>query len=418
MPRPFRPRFARRAVRRWLTAAVAVVSGGLLAAFWWFERPEPLFDRALASLESRDWEQLLYRQLPLARRTGYEPHHAVLAGALLLEAKQFEPALRELRQASRHPQTQAVALLLTGQVLYAERRFREAEVCLVGALRLDPNLADAHRWLAIAYYDIGLMNEAALQLREVAKLAPNDPRPHRIMAVIHMDLGSSAIAVEDLQESLRRDPWQPDRQEMLLDLAIAQLSLKRFDDAQATLASCEESPEMLAVWANCAYALGDPESAREKAERALKLDPHQRLGILVLGKLAFDARDYRGAVEMLSQAVEAAPTDYQLRYTLVTALRAAGEPERAEKELAQVEELRGVQERIDGLLQRAIAEPYDAEIRYQLGLLAVRLKMERIAESWFKAAVALNPRHRLAQIELAKHRSSSPDAATMLLRGS
>lgn len=416
MSKSSRPGFTRGGARRWWAAAAAVLSGCLLAAFGWFEQPDPQFRRALASLESRDWERLLYGQLPLARHLGYEPHHALLAGALLLEAKQFEPALRELRHASRHPETRARALLFTGQIRYAEHRFRDAEVCFVNALRLDPTLVDAHRWLAIAYYDIGLMNEAAMQLKQVAELAPDDPRPHRIMALIRMDRGSSAIAVEDLQESLRRDPWQADRQEMLLDLAVAQFSLKRFDEAQVTLAGCEESADVLAVRANCAYALGDLKSARDGAERALQQDPHQRLGVLVLGKLAFDARDYRRAVELLSQAVEAAPTDYPLRYTLMTALRGAGEADRAENELAQVEELRDIQERYDDLIQRATSQPYDADTRYQLGLLAARLKMDRVAESWFKAAVALDPRHRRARIELAKHRADSHDVSTMLLR--
>lgn len=397
---------------------VALIVGGLLAAFWWNERPDPQFHRALVALDGRDWERLLYRQLPLARRPGYEAKHALLAGALLLEAKEFEPSLRELRHARKQADLNARALLYTGQALYAQRGFREAELCFVEALRLDSKLTDAHRWLAIVYYDIGLMNETVVHLNEVAQLAPEDPRPHRIMAVIHMDRGVAAHAVEDLEESLRRDPWQPDRQEMLLDLASAQLSLKRFDDARATLTECEESPETLAVRANFAYALGDSESARYKAERALELAPHQRLAVLVLGKLAFGARDYDRAVAMLSQAVEASPTDYQLRYTLVKALRAAGDTDRAEKELAEVEQLRGLQGDFDQLLERAVIEPYNAEIRYKLGLLAVRLRMERMAESWFKAAVVLNPQHRLARLELEKHHSGSPDAAAMLLRGS
>lgn len=418
MSRSSAPHLARRGARSYLAAAAALVAGGLLAAFWWNERPGPQFHRALASLDARDWERLLYRQLPLVRRPGFEAQHALLAGALLLEAKEIEPSLRELRHARKHPAVNARALLYTGQALYAQRGFREAELCFVEALRLDPQLTDAHRWLAIVYYDIGLMNETVVHLNEVAQLAPEDPRPHRIMAVIHLDRGVAAHAVEDLEESLRRDPWQPDRQEMLLDLASAQLSLKRLDDAQATLAECEESPETLAVRANFAYALGDSESARSKAERALELAPHQRLAVLVLGKLAFGARDYDRAVAMLSQAVEAAPTDYQLRYTLVKALRAAGDTDRAEKELAEVEQLRGLQGDFDELLERAVIEPYNAEIRYKLGLLAVRLRMERMAESWFKAAVALNPQHRLARMELEKHHSGAPDAATMLFRGS
>lgn len=402
---------------RWLMLSMALVGSCLLGTFGWREQPAMQFQRALDSLQSHDWERLQYRQLALARRQGYEPHNSLLIAALQIEQRQIEPALRELRYARRHPDTRALAFMVTGEANYARSEFREAELNFKRALFFDPQLADAHRWLAVAYYDIGLMHEAVLHLQQVADLDPADPSPHRIMAVIHMDLGNNAIAVENLQESLRRDAWQPDRQEILIELAQSEISLKRFKDAQQTLSECEESADSLALLANCCYALGDAAQARQLAERSLEAGPRQRLAIMVLGNLAFDQRNYQRAVEMLSRAAEQAPTDYELRYSFVTALRAAGHTDQAEEELQAVEELHRVRQEFDELLQRAIEEPYEADIRYQLGLLADRMKMARVAESWFKAAVSLDPRHRLARNELQK-RGSTGIGPAAIFRGS
>lgn len=109
-----------------------------------------------------------------------------------------------------------------------------------------------------------------------------------------------------------------------------------------------------------------------------------------------------------------APSDYDLQYTLLTALRAAGRSEDAEKQLAAVEKLRELREDFDSLLAQAIAEPYNAEIRYQLGVLADRLDMPRVAQSWLRAAIVLDPNHRLAQSEVKKYGAASLDAAEIL----
>ncbi|HQU43154.1 MAG: hypothetical protein B7Z73_06555 [Planctomycetia bacterium 21-64-5] len=405
---------SRRPARALVVLSIALVGGGSLVGLWWCQRPAEQLRRALATLEARDWERLQYQQFALPRSNEYAAPSSLFAAALKLQRRDFLPALRELGYAAADPKIRPRAWVLSGEALYAQNRFREAELNFKHALELDPDLVEAHRWLAIAYYDIGLMAEALRHLQQVADLDPRDPRPHRIMAVIHLDRGSYAIAVEDFEESLRRDPRQLDRQEILTELAQAQLTLKRFDDAQRTLASCHESPEVLAMRADAFFALGDAAQAKRVAEKALQPGSEQRLALLVLGKLALNERRYDDAIDLLSKGSEAASSDYDVQYTLLTALRAAGRAEDAEKQVRAVEELRGLRERFDGLLEQAVSDPYNAEIRYQMGILADRLDMPRVAQSWLKAAVVLDPHHRLAQSEVKKHGAAVFNAAETL----
>ena len=168
--------------------------------------------------------------------------------------------------------------------------------------------------------------------------------------------------------------------------------------------------------AECAAGQGDRAAAQRWAERSLALDARQRLGLLVLSHLAFDDRDYRAAVDLLSKAVVDAPTDYNLRYSLMLALRAAGDDEGAARESASLEALRQLRDEFDHLQTVVSQEPYNADVRYRLGELADQLGSDKMAESWFKAAVALNPQHRLAREELRKRGSAQLGGAT-LLRG-
>ncbi|HVX12438.1 MAG TPA: tetratricopeptide repeat protein [Pirellulales bacterium] len=402
---------------RFAAVLIGIVATGLLTGLWFYGRPVHHVHAGLATLKSRDWERLQYELLALPHSSEYAKPSSLFSAALKLERREFVSAHRELRFAADDASLRPLAWLLAGEALYAQNRFREAEINFKRALELDPDLIDAHRWLAIAYYDIGLMHEAVVHLRRVAELDPSDARPHRVMAVIHMDLGSNAISVEDFEESFRRNPRQPDRADMLVELAGGQLSLKRYDDALQTLAACEETAEVMSMRADALYSLGDAAQAKRLAQRALAAEPQQRLSLYVLGKIALGDRHYEEAVDFFTRGAKIAPSDYDMQYMLVTALRAAGQTEEAEKRLELAEQLRLVREEFDSLLTRAIDEPYNADIRYQLGILADRLNMPHLAQSWLKAAVVLDPGHGLAQRALKKQGNASPDAA-LLLRGS
>jgi tetratricopeptide (TPR) repeat protein len=410
---------ARRPGRRWFTAAmVALVGASFLAGLWACNRPEQRKRRGLDMLAAHDWTSVQYAELTLPQTPEYRPARYLLAGALALERREFIPALRDLRFAAGDPAIQAWAWLLSGEALYAQRRFREAELNFKHAIELDPDLTDAYRWMAIAYYDVGLLNEALVYLDRVAELDPHDPRPHRLMALIYMERGGEAFAVEDLQEALRRDPNLPEREDALAELALCQIQLNRWEDAQQTLATCSATPEVWAMQAVALYALGEGQEAKRLAQKALDAAGDEvPLALSVLGKLAVDERRYDDAIGLLTRGAEAVPSDYQVQYSLLTALRTAGRSDEAEKQLAAVESLKEATDRFESLLQQAEADPYDAELRYQLGLVAGQLGLPGVMTKWMKAAVILDPNHLPALAELKKHGAAPLDAAKVLSGG-
>lgn len=384
--------------------AVALSSIIALVALCCHESPGQRLKRALHAMDVADWERLQYQHAALKNVRGYESQAGLLAGALRLQAGELDSALDELEFAAVHPDTSVRALVLAGEALYAKDNFHLAERTLRAAVTIDPDCIEAHRWLATAYYDIGLMNEALAHFQRVADLDPSDPRPHRIMGVLRMDHGNPATAADDFEESLRRDPNQVDADQIRLELAQCQERLHRFADAQHTLANCSESAGKLALLASMQHAEGRAEKARRLAEAALELAPEQRLALLVLGKLAFDDLRFGQAVELLSQAAEAAPKDHDIRYTLAIALRAAGRAGDAKRELEAAEDLRRLRERSEDVFRDALANRYNADLRYELGLLAEEVDMFALAESWFHAAVMLAQDHPEARAKLEEYK--------------
>jgi tetratricopeptide (TPR) repeat protein len=401
---PHRPT-ARSPLGRWLRRLpLLIVTGAGLAGLVYADRPEAHFRRGMTALHGRDWERLDYEYWALAGRRGYEARASLFAGALRLQESDFDGALNELAYAKGQPETSVDALVLGGQAMYAQGKLRPAEIVWGQALAIDPDHVDAHRWLAIAYYDIGLMTEALNHFQKVADLEPGDARPHRIMGVVRMDHGNLSAAVSDLEESLRRDPRQPDRQQILLELAQCQERLHRYDDALRTLNECDETAESQALSASIRYAQARPDDAERLAKHALELNSQERLALLVLGKLAIDRRQPKRALLLLDRAAEAAPTDSDVHFSLAVALRASGQVQRAQAEMDMAQNLKGLRERSDKLFQQTIKEPYNAEVRYQLGLLAEQAALGVLAETWFRAAVLLQPDHRPAQAKVEEYR--------------
>lgn len=392
------------------TAALpaVIMTAVAVGAIWYNESPRRRLGRTVEAIAAADWERLHYEYVALKNVRGYESRTSLLAGALALQAGDLDSALDELEFAAGHDETRVRALVLAGEALYAKDNFYLAERSFRTALMIDPDCADAHRWLATAYYDIGLMNEAIAHLVRVSDLDPSDPRPHRIMGVLRMDHGNPATAADDFEESLRRNPHQADAEQIRLELAQCQERLHRFHDARRTLAACDESAGKLALLASMRHAEGSAEEAKRLAADALKLVREQRLALLVLGKVSFDERRFGQAVELLSRAAKAAPRDHDIRYTLAIALRAEGRTDAARREMEAAEELRRLRERSEELFRDALADRFNADLRYELGVLAEEAEMFALAESWFRAAIMLANDHPKARVKLEEYKQRKP----------
>jgi len=323
----------------------------------------------------------------------YAPHMHMLEGILLSREGRLPEALLEFGHAKDHPDTRALACALSGEVLYKLKQYGAAQGILITAIKLDPSLTDARRWLAASYHDIGAMDHALEQLAVVAQQAPEDPRPYRLSGLILKDYENYADAIFAYRESLKRNPSPPEKDQIMLELAECLVKQQQHAEALETLRKCPRSADVLALEAQCYYAQGDKAAARKRAGEALQRDPHRLDAMELQAAMDLEANDAESAVRILRQAVEHHPKDFRVRYRLAQAYQRAGQRELAEEQLKLQEDLRELRKRFTQLHKEAIADPSNAETRYQLGLVARQLDEPELARDWFVAAIGMDPNH-------------------------
>jgi tetratricopeptide (TPR) repeat protein len=252
----------------------------------------------------------------------------------------------------------------------------------------------------VLYYDIGAMGHASDQLKIVAEQAPDDPRPHRTLGLIAKDFQLHEEAISEYRESLRLGPDQPDRNEILLELAESLLKRNRHAELLETLAECPRSARRLTLEAESRLTQGNKDAARKLAAEALELSPDDLGALQLKARLDLEANNPASALTVLRRAAERYPRDYRVRSDLAQAYQRLGQRQRAEEEVKVYQELRDLMTRFTKLHRQAINEPANVEIRYQLGTVAAKLGKPDLARSWFRAVLALQPDHTGARKEL------------------
>ncbi len=396
-------RWARR--RWWLAASVVVVltAAVLCGALAWREcQPDRRFARALAALEVGDWDTLARQIDALEASPGFEPHAHFLHGVLRLEAGKYYAALEEFGHAVDHPELRVRTLTLSGRALYQVRELGPAIRLLSQAVQREPDAIEAHRWLALAYYYLGMTREATAHLLRVAELAPEDPRPYRFLAMIEKDFEQYPAAVDDYQEAFRRkDQHLLDRQEALLELAECQIKVQQDEAALETLAQAAPSARRWFLEAECHRRANRNDQAERLVDQALAEKPAHLQGLLLKSDLLMARGDVRAAVEWARRAVTAYPKDYTACAKLMQAYRRLGDEARVKELAATADELKRLRTEFAQLHETAAAEPNNADVRCRLGVLARALDRPDLARGWFEAALAINPRHDEARRHLA-----------------
>ena len=267
-------------------------------------------------------------------------------------------------------------------------------------MTLDESCLDARRWLASAYYDLGAVSHAVAELERISKDAPGDPRPDRLLGLIAKDGELYPKAIGHYQESLRRDPRQQDREDVLLELAESQIKQAYFKEAMVTLGDCSHSAAASTWVAECHSHLGQVDKAHDRLREALELDHHYVPAKLTQGKLFLDNGQVEQAVSSLTEAAQWDPMNRQVHFQLSQALRQFGKAADADAELQRMQEIQALEREFSDLHDLAANQPTDADIRVRTGELALRLGKPKLAQVWFRAALAINPNHLRARAAL------------------
>jgi Flp pilus assembly protein TadD len=144
--------------------------------------------------------------------------------------------------------SQAKVLLEQGKQLYREDHDKEAVEAFQKAVKLDPDLAEAHFRLALGYEAVGKSEDAEAQYKKAVETYrkyldrnPDDAEAHYNLGVTFANLGNYSEAIREYRQATKLKTDDPD---IYYDLGVAHTKLAQYDQAAAAFSkSLEIDPE-------------------------------------------------------------------------------------------------------------------------------------------------------------------------------
>jgi Flp pilus assembly protein TadD len=146
--------------------------------------------------------------------------------------------------------TRARAQLDKGKELYRNDQDTEAVLAFQEAVRLDPDLAEAHFRLGLGYESLGKREEAEAEYKKAVEAYKkyfeesendNDAEAHYALGQTYANLGQYSEAIRQYKEATKLKEDDPD---MFYDLGVAYTKLAQYDAAATAFSkSLEIDPD-------------------------------------------------------------------------------------------------------------------------------------------------------------------------------
>lgn len=379
-------------IQHWkILATIAAVLTAFLVLPWAERDPLLRYQDGLAAARNGDTETVLHEASLLLKTTGYESWGHMLRGTWFLETREYVAAANEFGFATDNPKTRTEAYTRRGEAFYRMGQFVDAEQMLLRALELDPDHSDARRWLASTYYDLGSMSLALEHLRIIGERNPDDGRPFRLIGRIEKDFEQHGDAINDYREALRRNLLESEREAVIEELAACQVHQLQYSEALETLQNAKPSATVFSLQSACYAALGDSAKAISMADEALTLDPNLVSAILTRASIELEVGNAENVIDLLERAAATHPGNFEILFQLVKALRLAGRVAEADARSGRLSELEKLVDEFAKLNATAFRDLGNADLRFQLGLLAQKMGRPDLARMWLEAALAIDP---------------------------
>ncbi len=245
-------------------------------------------------------------------------------------------------------------------------RSRLAEL-LAGGSNDTANLAEGYAKLGALYQLFQIDSSAALCWDNARRLQPADYRWSYYAGYLALTQGQTETALSGLQRARELKPdYAP------LDLRMGQLwlDINQLDQAHTALARAAEQPGLRAA------------------------------ALYYLGQLDLLRRDYQGAQQHLSEALELAPQATGVHYPLAQAYRHLGQTELARRHLAEFKP--GLPEADDPLVAELQGVLETSHADFRLAMRAINERDDEKAIQHFRDGLEIDPDNLAARVSYAR----------------
>jgi tetratricopeptide (TPR) repeat protein len=386
------------------------------AGYWYYctTTPAHLLARGRSALERGDVDEARRLAARLEER-GHEAQGLLLRGESWLELAQATgetrpvsppEALRRALAALGRVQTDGPAGLeaavKAGECLVRLGEYRGAADILNRVVQRNPDLGDAHRWLAAVYIDLSSPTEAIRHLTQWGRLAPEEGRPYRWIGFFHKDYHNTEAAIPAYREALARRLEPGLRADVVRELAEALLDGRAdYQGVLDTLGSCPEeyanSPDLRLFRAESLWGLGRRQEAEMLADDILLTDPKYPRALRVRARMYIATDQPRRARPLLEQCVALTPLDLSARQQLLEICQQLDDHEAVKKHRQKYEEGRTLARQLTLLYLTARDRPWDDRVRLEIARVCAKLERVGEARTMLRAALASDPGNREAR---------------------
>lgn len=326
-----------------------------------------------------------------------------------------------------------LALALAG---FGDLRGEQDE--LESAVRLNSNLAQAHNQLGILDLANNKIPEAEREFKAAISINPHFAEAENNLGVLNARRGRDFEAIQMLRQALQE---RPNYVQAFVNLGLVLAGEERYDDAEKefrnALQASPDDQDVLTAVAMTVARQRRGEAAVEILQRLVLIHPGSAPAHLNLGMmLAHDGFDLPGALEQLSEAIRLDPNSSAAHYNkgrvlydmnqgiearaeLDAACRLEPDYPAALYVLSRVEkELGNIQRSTEVLERQVMLEPGNAEAQYLLGQNLLLLGKTQEAVQHLQIAVDLSPdsMETLYNLAQALKKEGNPEAKAFMDR--
>ncbi|GAB4137712.1 MAG: hypothetical protein Tsb009_05350 [Planctomycetaceae bacterium] len=392
----------RRRIARW------IIFFTLLFVALWFSRPafnRFALSRARANLEQRNHDAaLVWLNRAMMLNDNHAETHFLLARTYR-RLEDFAKVNHHLKKAhdlgwdlKQLEREQNIALAQTGQFSAMARHFPEL---FMNAGSDGPEISQAYVLMLMSQFRL----QPAMEVLDAwQRDFPEDPQPYVLRGRALSVIRNWKEAEDQYKRALELSSthWEARR-----ELAKCLMEQLRFKEAEEHLRKClnhDASDVKAAVaYATCLRKRNQLEQARSLLKKHWDHLQDDLDALREMGQIELAAERPKQAVKYLRLAVKQNPVDRETRYILAQALRAAGETQAAQKELAFVNQATKPVLRLGQLVPKLVDDPENIDLRFEIAKITWTYKSRPEGVRWFQSLLQFAPDHSPTHLALARH---------------
>src|SRR5262249_24890751 len=214
-------------------------------------------------------------------------------------------------------------------------------------------------------------------LRRWLEREPNRVEAWLLQAYVYDRLRNPGQALASYRRAVALDPDNDEARIRLAgQLAGGDYMAEAFAQFQCLREKQGDTPTVLTGLAYCHRMRNEPDKARQLLEAVLADHPRDWKGLAERGRLAMEEESPQEAEKWLRQAVNIAPHESEISYSLCQCLRRLGKNKEAEEVLAALKRVEKDLEHMGELSREIARSPHDPALRCEAGLLLIRNGLE------------------------------------------